>query len=162
MNRDHYPPATVEVYVRSLSPEGSPQQQPIFEQLNRLSNEGAIDYWTVHVVGEKVCPDTATATEPGQFICARIQQFKQWADRDGMSFGTFFEKREVSSELSGEEYETMALPSVTLAEFDEADSLRFVSPSFDGETRHTPMERLERLVEAANADAELTVEGASR
>ena len=156
MNRDLRPPDTVEAYVRSLSPEGSPKQRSIFDQLNQLSREGVIDYWTVHVVGDAVCPDTAEATEPGRFICARIQQFKEWADSNDVSFGEFFEHRQVSSDLAGEEYETIALPSVTLAEFDEDDTLQFVAPCFDGETRHTPMDRLERIVEAGREDTELT------
>lgn len=157
MNPDGSPPDTIEAYVRSLSPEGSPHQGPIFEQLDRLSGDGLIDYWTVHVVGDRVCPDTASSTQPGQFICDRIQQFTDWADQHEVSFGRYFERRTVSSELTGEEYETMVLPTVTLAEFDEDDSLRFVSPCFDGETQHTPMDRLERLLEVDAEDRELLV-----
>lgn len=157
MNRDDSPPETIEVYVRSLSPEGSPQQGSIFEGLDRLSGEGLIDYWTVHVVGDTVCPDTASSTQPGQFICDRIRQFTEWADEHGMSFGRYFERRSVASELTGEAYETMVLPTVTLAEFDGDDALRFVSPCFDGETQHTPMDRLEELLAADAADRELVV-----
>lgn len=156
MDRDESTPTTVEAFVRSLSPESSPQQQTVFDRLDRLSREGVIDYWTVHVVGEKVCPDTATSTKPGRFICGRIRQFKDWAERRGVSFGRFFERRAVSSEMTGEEYETMVLPSVTLAEFDEGDTLSFVSPCFDGETQHTPLGRLETLMTRGDADAELT------
>lgn len=157
MHRNEFIPATVEVFVRSLSPDGSPEQRPIFDQLNHLSREGVIDYWTVHVVGEKVCPDTAKATEPGQFICARIHQFKEWAERNSMSFGRFFEQRSVSSEMTGEAYETMVLPSLALAEFDEQETLRFVSPCIDGETQHTPMSRLKRIVRKGGKDTELVV-----
>lgn len=157
MNRTEYTTDTVEAYVRSLSPDCSPQQRSIFEQLNQLSMEGVIDYWTVHVVGDNVCPDTAKVTQPGQFICARIQQFKDWAERNDVSFGRFFEQRQVSSEITGEAYETMVLPSVTLAEFDVQDTLRFVSPCFDGETQHTPMSRLERIVSEGGKDARLIV-----
>lgn len=157
MTSEGSPPETIEAHVRSLSPEGSPQQGPIFEGLDRLSGEGLIDYWTVHVVGDTVCPDTASSTQPGQFICDRIRQFREWADRQGVSFGRYFERRTVDSELTGEEYETMVLPTVTLAEFDGDDSLRFVSPCFDGETQHTPMDRLEQLLAADAEDPELTV-----
>ena len=157
MDRNEFIPSTVEVYVRSLSPDGSPDQRQIFDQLNRLSRKGVIDYWTVHVVGAKVCPDTAAATEPGRFICARIQQFKEWAERNGMSFGRFFEQRPVSSEITGETHETVVLPSVTLAEFDEQDALRFVSPCFDEEIEHTPMNRLKRIVSKGDKDTELVV-----
>lgn len=153
MDRDHSAPDTVEVYVRSLSPDGSPQQQQIFDHLNRLSMQGAIDYWTVHVVGNEVCPDTATSTRPGYFICDRIQQFNAWAERNEMSFGRFFERRQVKSEITGDAYETMILPSVTLAEFDEHGTVRFVTPSFDDGTQHTPMSRLDEMV-AERADTE--------
>lgn len=157
MNRAEYTTDTVEVYVRSLSPDCSPQQRPIFDQLNQLSREGVIDYWTVYVVGEKVCPETANVTQPGQFICARIEQFKDWAERNGVSFGRFFEQRPVSSEITGEAFETMVLPSVTLAEYDEQDTLRFVSPCFDGETQYTPMSRIERIVDTRGKDTGLIV-----
>lgn len=155
MPRDRAVPDTVEVYVRSLSPEGTPQQQAIFDRLDALSAEGVIDYWTVHVVGREVCPETATSTGPGQFICERIRQFKAWADDAGVSFGSFFERREVSSEMTGEEYDTVDIPSVTVAEFDREGSLQFVTPCFDGERQLTPEARLDELVDASADDAEL-------
>lgn len=157
MERDTSIPATVEVYVRSLSPEGASQQQALFDQLNSLSMTGIIDYWTVHVVGKEVCPDTARTTDPGQFICERIQEFKTWAERNDMSFGAFFERRRVTSHLTGEEYETMVIPSVTLAEFDDQGTLQFVAPSFDGETHHTPASRLDELVDGRGDESELAV-----
>lgn len=155
MVRDRAVPDTVEVYVRSLSPEGTPQQQAIFDRLNALSMEGVIDYWTVHVVGKEVCPETATSTDPGQFICERIHQFKSWAEDDDVSFGSFFERRRVSSEMTGEEYDTVDIPSVTLAEFDREGTLLFVTPCFDGERQLTPETRLDELVASLDDDREL-------
>ena len=157
MVRDRTVPDTVEVYVRSLSPEGTPQQQAIFDRLNALSMEGVIDYWTVHVVGKEVCPETATSTDPGQFICERIQQFKAWAEENDVSFGSFFERRQVSSELTGEEYETMVIPSVTLAEFDREGALQFVTPCHDSGQQLTPSTRLDELVDENGNDAELAM-----
>lgn len=152
MVRDQVLPETIEVYVRSLSPHGSPQQQALFEQLDTLSQEGVIDYWTVHVVGDEVCPDTATETKLGRFICKRIQEFTAWAERNDMSFGSFFEQRQVTSQITREGYETMVLPSVTLAEYDEQGTLQFVTPSFDGETHHTPATRLDGLLDGSKED----------
>lgn len=157
MVRDRTEPDRVEVYVRSLSPEGTPQQQAIFDRLDALSAEGVIDYWTVHVVGKEVCPETATSTEPGQLICERIEQFKDWADDEDVSFGPFFERRRVSSELTDESYETMVLPSLTLAEFDSDDTLQFVTPCFRDEGQLTPANRLEELGEKDWDDAEHTM-----
>ncbi|QLD90354.1 hypothetical protein HWV07_15445 [Natronomonas salina] len=157
MERHPTDPATVEVYVRSLSPNEMPQQQALFEQLNRLSTRGIIDYWTVHVVGKEVCPETATETRPGRIICDRIQQFKAWAEQNDMSFGKFFEQRPVTSQMTGEEYETMVLPSVTLAEFDEEGTLQFVTPSFEGETHYTPATRLEELADGRGEESEFAV-----
>jgi hypothetical protein len=154
---DRTVPATVEVYVRSLSPDGSPTQQALFDQLNALSREGVIDYWTVHVVGKEVCPETATSTEPGQFICERIQQFKEWAAEEDVSFGSFFERRRVSSEMTGEEYDTVVLPSVTLAEFDREGALQFVTPCFVEGQQVTPSARLDELLEGSDDDAELAM-----
>lgn len=157
MERDLSAPATVEVYVRSLSPNGSPQQQPLFDRLNKLSMEGVVDLWTVHVVGEEVCLDTAKATRPGRFICDRIQQFKAWARRNDMSFGAFFEQKQATSQFTGEAYERMVFPSVTLAEFDEQDTLQFVAPSSDEEIHHTPATRLDEWVDGRGENAERTM-----
>lgn len=157
MQRDISVPATVEVYVRSLSPAGAPQQQALFDHLDALSMDGAISYWTVHVVGKEVCPDTATTTSPGRFICERIREFRAWAERNDMSLGSFFERRPVTSEITGEEYESMVIPTVTLAEFDEQDALQFVAPSFDGNNHHTPASRLEALMDARGEEDELAV-----
>lgn len=157
MERDHSVPATVEVYVRSLSPEGTPEQQALFDQLDTISGQGVIDYWTVHVVGKEVCPDTATGTQPGQFICERIQQFKEWAEQNDMSFGSFFEQKQVTSEITDEAYETMDIPTVTLAEFDDRGTLQFVTPCSDGETHHTPASRLDELMDRGGDDTELAV-----
>ena len=155
MVRDRTVPDKVEVYVRSLSPEGTPQQQALFDRLNALSMEGVIDYWTVHVVGKEVCPETASSTEPGQFICERIQQFKAWAEDNDVSFGSFFERRRVNSKMTGEEYTTVDIPSVTLAEFDRAGTLQFVTPCFHEGRQLTPESRLDELMEASGDDAEL-------
>lgn len=157
MERDTSLPANVEVYVRSLSPEGAPEQHALFDRLNTLSMAGVIDYWTVHVVGKEVCPDIATATDPGQFICERIQEFNAWAERNDMSLGAFFERRPVTSQITDEEYEAMVIPSVTLAEFDDEGTLQFVAPSFDGETQHTPATRLDELVGGRGDESDLAV-----
>lgn len=157
MEPDRSEPATVEVYVRSLSPEGSPRQKALIDRLETLTAEEVIDDWTVHVVGRELCPDTATSTEPGRFICQRIEQFDEWAARNGMTLGSFFETNPVTSQIDDNNYERIVPPTVTTAEFDAEGSLQFVAPSSDGETVYTPADRLDELAERLGNDSDLAV-----
>lgn len=133
------------MYVRSLSPAGNPRQQELVDRLDGLAADGVIDECAVHVVGDEVCPETATATDSGRFICERIDQFRDWADRNDVSLESCFEHTTVRSRITGEEYETIRVPTLALAEFDDSGDLQFVAPCDDGETRYTPASRLDQL-----------------
>lgn len=141
---------TLELYVRSLSPGGFlEQQRGVVERLERLEAADVIDDYSVDVWGRGLADPDAARTGVGQWIYDRIGEFREWADREGMSLDSFFPVEPVRSDLSDEEYTRIRFPTVTLAEY-EGDVLRFVSPCSDGETVHTVMDRIDALAGIAD------------
>lgn len=149
---------SVELYVRSLTPDGPrPAIESIVVRLQRLDAAGAIDELAVQVTGRKVCPESATAaTEPGQFLLERVASFHAWADRTGRSISSAFVRHEGVSGIDGSDHSGVTFPTMALAEYAD-DDLRFVSPAVEGATVHTVGDRLDVLEErTVNA----TVDGA--
>lgn len=137
---------TVELYVRSLSASGAqvPQESAI-ERLSRLEREGCVEEHTVHVWGKRICPDAAAAeTDTGEFVLERIETFEEWAEREGMSVGSFFDTHEVDSSITGESYSAITVPTMTLAAFRD-DRVEWVAPCTDGETVYTVDDGLDAL-----------------
>lgn len=134
----------LEVYVQSLAPNKNRQISTILKRIARLEAEGVIESFDVYVVGKELCPETALHTESGQYLCARLLQFRDWAEGENKEFGSFFRPQSVDSTLTGDEYETIPVPTVTVAEFVDG-TLQFVTPCTDGETHHTPQSRLDQL-----------------
>ncbi len=116
--------------------------------MNRLETTDAIMSADVYVVGKELCTETALITESGRHLCARILQFRDWATRTDKRLGSFFWPHPVESTLTNEAYETIPLPTFTLAEFVD-DTLRFVTPCRDGEAHYTPQDRLDRFAAAS-------------
>lgn len=134
----------LEVYVQSLAPIKNPHVGTLLERINRLNATDAIESADVYVVGKELCTETALITDAGQDLCARILQFRDWARRNDKELGSFFQPQSVKSALTDDEYETISLPTFTLAEFAD-ETLRFVTPCNDGETHYTPQDRLDLL-----------------
>lgn len=143
----------LDLYVRSLSPSGArAHQEAVLDRLTRLEAAGHIAGFTVHVWGKQVNTTTAAArTDAGRFILDRVSEFREWARRNGRSLGSFFETRDVASTITGEEYTTLVLPTMTLAEYRDG-TLDFVTPCTDGEVVYTVHDRLDRL-DAGDTDA---------
>ena len=139
-------PVTVELYVRSLSESTTKApQEAVLERLSELEREGIVDEYTVHVWGRRISPDTAAAnTGIGQFVLSRIESFRDWARRSGLSIGSFFDTHEVHSSITDESYTAITVPSITLAEF-HGEEVRRVTPCSDGETIHTVDDHLDIL-----------------
>lgn len=135
---------TVDLYVRSLVADGAQaQQEAVIGRLDRLRDRGDIAGFAVDVWGARVSPDGATArTDAGAAVLRQVEAFRAWADRHGMSVG--FEAGETRSAITDEAYTAVVLPTMTLAEY-RGDTLRFVAPCTDGESRHTVTDRLDRL-----------------
>lgn len=141
---------TVELYVRSLCSDGTTSpQETVIRRLSRLERDGIVDEYTVHVWGRRVSPDTAAAdTDAGRFVLDRIEAFRAWAADAGMSIRSFFDTDEIDSSITGESYDAITVPTLTLAEFC-GDDLRWVTPCADGGTVYTVSDRLDAL-EAEN------------
>jgi hypothetical protein len=139
-------PLTVELYVRSLCGEAAKEpQEAVIERLSRLERDGVVDEYTVRVWGRRICPDTAAAdTDAGRFVLDRIEAFEDWAAEAGASVRSFFDTAEVDSSITGESYEAITVPTLTLAEF-RGEELQWVSPCADGGTVYTVADRLDAL-----------------
>lgn len=112
-----------ELFVRSLSPASA--RSPAGEQRRRLRDlaerDGLSDL-SVTVWGREVgLSTTAARTEPGSLVLERVAAFRKWAEQRGVSMDPFFESREVRSELTGEEYVSLVLPTSCLAEYEDGD-----------------------------------------
>lgn len=139
-------PTTLALFVRSLSPRGHREQQDaVFRRLDQLESDGVVSETTVQVWGAHLSPSIAERTETGREICDRIDCFRDWATANNMSLGSFFSADPVRSDLVDEEYARVQLPSMTLAEYDDAGEVQFVAPCTDGDTLYTVMDRLDAL-----------------
>lgn len=146
----------VALYVRSLVPAGSREQQSaVLERLDALDAEGAVASYDVHVWGKRA-PASATEarTEAGEYAAERVSRFREWADANGVSVASTFELREVDGAFTGESYRSVVLPTFLLAEY-RGDELACVTPHRDGDQVRTVADRLGRLArdEAAEFDS---------
>lgn len=112
-------PIRLELYVRSLSPLGArTRQEAVIERLQRLEEADRVDDVHVLVWGRRIDPtSTAAETEQGQFILNRIAEFKQWALANNTTLESFYQTREQSSSVVGDDYTTIVLPKMGLAEY---------------------------------------------
>lgn len=138
------PSVRLEVYVQSLAPTKNRRIGLLLERVNQLEASGVIDSSDVYVVGKELCTETALTTDSGKYLCGRILQIRDWAKRTNKQLGSFFRPESVESTVTNEEYETIPLPTFTLAEFAD-DTLRFVTPCADGDSHYTPQDRLDTL-----------------
>lgn len=144
--KDDSPASYIELYVRSMLPDGADQRQEhVIDQLDTLDREGQIDGFNVIVWGKRIAPQSAAArTEKGNHILDRVTEFKQWALSNNVSFDTFHQRTTVDSELTESVYEAMVLPVMGFAEYTD-DELTHVAPCTKGDTVHTIMDHLDRL-----------------
>lgn len=124
----------LELYVRTLSPPGArSRQDEVLERLERLEEEDPVEDVFVKVWGKQIDPTTKAAdTDQGQFILNRIAEFQQWALANNTTLESFYQTSEQSSSITGEEYTTIVLPKMGMAEY-HGNELAHVSPSTTGE-----------------------------
>lgn len=146
MSRNDEDTDRVELYVRSLCPQGMHgSQETVIERLERLDEADVLSQFEVRVWGHQVALSTASSrTEAGENALARYGLFKQWADEHDRSINSFFDVRTVESELLDERYTAVVFPALTLAEF-RGDELVHMAPSSDGEEISTVGDRLDAL-----------------
>jgi DNA-binding Lrp family transcriptional regulator len=136
-----------ELFVRSLAPRGvRTRQQAVVERLQELTERGTVGGYTVHVCGKQVPARAADATtEFGAYLLDRIGVFEKWADRNGWSLESLFERHSLDSSITGEHTEVIVMPVMALAEYED-DDLRFVAPCSTGEQRCSIQDRLDDLL----------------
>lgn len=133
----------VEFHVRSLSEARDPTNEHI-DRLRRLADRGVVDL-SVSVWGREVGLSTAaTETEAGRHVLDRVASFREWADDRDVSVEPFFRTRRVDSDITGERYTVLVLPSACLAEY-RAGELVHVTPYTTGSAVHSVTDRIDRL-----------------
>jgi len=144
---------SVALFVRSLSPTETPAPRHA-DRVRALETDGRVEAASVTVWGSEVeLSARARRTPAGKCVLDRVADFRAWADERGVSMTPFFETREVSSSLTGEEYTALRLPVTCLAEYD-GDELVHVAPYSTGEAICSVADRLRRLDETGDTDEE--------
>jgi hypothetical protein len=143
----------LELYVRTLSPPGArARQEAVIGRLQRLADEGHIEEFHVTVWGKQIDPTSRVAeTDQGQFILNRVAEFQQWALANNTTLESFYETREQSSSITGQELTTMVLPKMGLAAYDGSE-LQQVSPCDAESGVYSVSDHLEDLERRAAAD----------
>ncbi|MDS0220979.1 hypothetical protein NDI54_06420 [Haloarcula sp. S1AR25-5A] len=143
---DTTPTPHIELYVRSMLPDGAHErQEEVITQLETLDENDHIDGFNVIIWGKQIAPQSAAArTDRGKFILNRVAEFKQWALTNNVSLDSFYQDTTVDSEAVPSAYDAMALPVMGLAEYD-GNELSHVAPCTKDDVVHTIMDRLERL-----------------
>jgi len=136
----------IELYVRSLLPDGAGKRQDtVIDTLDALERDGEIAGYDVIVWGKQIAPESAAAnTEEGRYILNRVAEFKQWALSNNVSLESFYERRTVDSAVADAATDAIRLPVIGLAEYD-GEELVHVAPCTEGGTVHTITDRLENL-----------------
>lgn len=136
---------TLTLYVRSLAPsDHRKQQQKIVQRLNQLETDGLVDSYTVEVWGDQLPVSAAEQTAVGRELRHLVDTFHTWAADHDVSIESFFPREPVRSELTGETYTRIGLPTMALAEYVD-DELQCFSPYSDGETVRTVSMHIESL-----------------
>jgi len=135
---------SVELFVRSLSPSASPAPAHV-ERVRDLRGDDAIEEVTVTVWGREIAlSTTARRTDPGGHIHDRIASFRAWAADNDVTMAPFFETRDITSTITGEEYAALSLPVSCLAEYEDGE-LVHVAPYCTGDAVCCVADRLDRL-----------------
>lgn len=144
------PTKTLDLYVRSLAPNGSTANlDGILNSLAQLETKGHIAEYLVHVWGRQVRPATADRSAVSTDINDRLTAFRAWAERADMTLEPFFQTRDVEVSMTGQAYTVVDLPVMTIAEYED-ENLTFVTPCADGDTLYTVHDRLEALATAGS------------
>lgn len=141
---------TVVLYVKSLAPPGTGQQQEeLLKRIQGLTESGQIDGFTVEVWGERIPCDTETAA--GKAMLEQIRAFEAWSSQAGTSLSGFFQTHGSESLLGETERPAIVPPTICLAEYDD-ETLQYVAPCTDGGTVCTVIDRLNTLETNSNVN----------
>jgi len=130
-------PIRFDLFVRSLgSHVGSHRRQAaILERIERFEERDIIDSVQLTVWGDSVCVSECCAERPAvRATRDRVEQFNEWAQQRA-SISTPFERREVRSSITDEQYAVVDLPTICLAVYVDTSLDAVVPASIDGEHR---------------------------
>ncbi|MDG5776352.1 HTH domain-containing protein [Haloarculaceae archaeon H-GB2-1] len=140
------PQPRIELYVRSLLPDGAHErQEAVIERLEEMDARGDVEGFSVIVWGKQLARDTAaTRTDEGRYILNRVAEFQQWALSNNVSLDSFCQTHAAETEVSDEPKTAITLPVMGLAEYQDGE-LQHVAPCTKGDSVHTIMDRLKKL-----------------
>ncbi len=146
MSGSHAEGVQIEVFVRSLAPRGAEQpQESVVRALERLTERGTVDDYTVTVCGKEVPVDREYApTSICEHLLSCIDAFEAWAERNDRELTGVFDRKEVYSSITGDDHTCRIAPILAMAEY-EGEDLRFVTPSTGRGGRVTVLDRVEEL-----------------
>ena len=120
---------SLELFVRSLAPEGTGDEQvAVVNQLDRLRESGQIADYSVTVWGNAVTHDSPLAgTDAGEAVLGRVAEFEQWAADEGVSLEQFIQRDVVHSTIRDTTQTVIRLPAMMIAEYEDGE-LQHVTP----------------------------------
>lgn len=143
----------IELCVRSLTSRTDRAQGQAIDRLRRLEATGAIDGLSIRIWGEEVAlSTTAVETDRGRDILQRVGAFREWAAHNDVSLSPFFESREKTSRITGEEYATLRLPTLVMVEYADGDVVH-VAPHEGDSGVYTVEDRLASLAEPTSPES---------
>lgn len=138
----------VALRFRTLVPQGiSPVHSEVIERLQAFSDEGAISELDIDVWGGSMGIAVPADRDPLR-TRETVAEFEQWAQQQDCTLRPAFGRRSTDSRDDGEDEQTLVLPLLCLAIYDD-ESLHAVYPHTDGEdvnTIHDGLTALESLV----------------
>lgn len=108
----------VSVYVRSTLPPlaAKSRQERVIDRLDDMTERGLLDGVELVVTGDRLCLcDTCTGTAGGDEVVDRVERLRDWQGPGEASAAPFFERREVSSDITGESATAIVPPRIAVA-----------------------------------------------
>lgn len=135
----HNPHVTIECYARpSVAYESV---EDVVKTLREYEKKDVIDELSIDIWPEEIC---FTGNTPVEFVLDHYEQFRAWADDEGVSLEPAFERRERSTLLSDETNTFLVLPAVCLAIYVDGTLVSVAPHSTETET-HTVEDALTHI-----------------
>lgn len=132
--------------TQGLTPQSTENlPSSVFNRLKHLEAEGTIDSVEVEVWGKKICRKVNGEKPALCYLALEIlDEFRDWAERNGRSLRPYFKERTIHSEITGEERIEIDLPIVCLGIYAGTDLLTMY-PHTDGDGHNTVEDGLKLL-----------------
>lgn len=145
-------PPTVELYVRSLAPNGALRSQvERIQRLEELVEAGRIEDFDVRVVGRGVVHEACcTLTPTGQLLGDRLADVRAWVTENDATMPGVETTSVSESPLTDAAYTVTTIPENMLVEY-QNDRILVISPATLGDTHFSVDDHLDAL-EGADDD----------